>query len=259
MSIADIASKAIVVAENTPNVYEAGRKFEHDRFWDVYQDYGNRTDYASAFAGKGWCEATFMPKYPITVVNGANNMFLKTRFVDFKQHCADNGIVIDFSQATGTSNLFQSCAELTSVPDACGNVPNTTRLDRAFYTCSVLSEVPVIDSRSCKDFNRIFNDCVGLVTVHGIDFTANTGSLGYVFQNCNALKNLTINGTIKTSGLNLSWSTELSHDSLMSVTNALEDYSGSGAAYTVTLGTANLAKLTAAEKAIATQKGWTLA
>ena len=258
MSIADIASKAIVVAENAPKVYEAGQKTEHDRFWDVFQDYGNRTDYVYAYCGQGWNETTFMPKYPVTVVNG-HDMFRNSGFVDLKKHCADNGIVIDLSKATSTYNLLYGCSELMSIPDSFGDVPNTTALDRAFYSCPALAEVPVIDSRSCKDFNRMFNDCFGLVTVHGIDFTANTGSLGYVFQNCYALKNLTINGTIKTSGLNLSWSTELSHDSLMSVTNALEDYSGSGATYTVTLGTNNLAKLTAVEKVIATQKGWTLA
>jgi hypothetical protein len=45
----------------------------------------------------------------------------------------------------------------------------------------------------------------------------------------------------------------------MNVINILKDYSGSGTTYTLTLGSTNLAKLTDAEKAIATEKGWTLA
>ena len=46
---------------------------------------------------------------------------------------------------------------------------------------------------------------------------------------------------------------------ILSILNCLKDYKDSGTTYTVTLGATNLAKLTDAEKAIATQKGWTLA
>jgi hypothetical protein len=73
------------------------------------------------------------------------------------------------------------------------------------------------------------------------------------------LENVTFEGTIGQNGLNFSWSINLSHDSLMSIINCLKDYSGTGTTKTVTLGATNLAKLTTAEKAVATQKGWTLA
>ena len=52
--------------------------------------------------------------------------------------------------------------------------------------------------------------------------------------------------------------TFVSMEELNSIINALKDYSGSGKTYTCTLGATNLAKLTDAEKAIATEKGWTL-
>jgi hypothetical protein len=75
------------------------------------------------------------------------------------------------------------------------------------------------------------------------------------FSNCPALTTLIIEGTIGQNGFDVSSCTKLSHDSLMSIINALKSgVSG----LTVTLGSANLAKLTDAEKAIATQKGWTL-
>ena len=32
-----IAEKLTKVAENVPKVYEAGKKDEHDKFWDEYQ------------------------------------------------------------------------------------------------------------------------------------------------------------------------------------------------------------------------------
>ena len=46
----------------------------------------------------------------------------------------------------------------------------------------------------------------------------------------------------------------------MSIINCLKDYSTdtSGTSHTVTLGTTNLAKLTDEQKAIATEKGWSL-
>jgi len=74
------------------------------------------------------------------------------------------------------------------------------------------------------------------------------------------LTNLGIDGEISYNW-QFTRSTILTHDSLMNVINALADYSQdtSGTAHTLTLGATNLAKLTNAEKAIATQKGWTLA
>ena len=48
-------------------------------------------------------------------------------------------------------------------------------------------------------------------------------------------------------------------ESLLSILNALKDYSSSTSSWVCTLGTTNLEKLTEEQKAIATEKGWTLA
>lgn len=77
------------------------------------------------------------------------------------------------------------------------------------------------------------------------------------FDNCNDLTNLNVEGVIGTNYLVLSYCPKLTHDSLMSIINALEKKTSGS--WTVTLGATNLAKLTDAEKAIATEKGWTLA
>ena len=80
-----------------------------------------------------------------------------------------------------------------------------------------------------------------------------------MFQNCKA-SNITFteDSVIACRGLDFS-SCPLTHDSLMSIVNALQDKASLGTTGTITLGTTNLAKLTDGEKAIATQKGWTLA
>lgn len=85
------------------------------------------------------------------------------------------------------------------------------------------------------------------------DKTANVKNL---FYRCTALKNVTFEGEIG-YGFDVSDSTAITHDSLMSIINALE--TKTSGTHTMTFGSTNLAKLTDAEKALATQKGWTLA
>ena len=114
--------------------------------------------------------------------------------------------------------------------------------------------VDITFNKNC-DVQYFFANCTKLVTVRKIicDKTANVRSL---FGNCKALKNVTFEGEIG-YGFNVTASTLLTHDSLMSIINALE--TKTSGTHTMTFGAANLAKLTDAEKLIATEKGWTLA
>jgi hypothetical protein len=104
---------------------------------------------------------------------------------------------------------------------------------------------------------QTFYNCKQLVSIEKM-ILSNAASFQNTFAYCTELQNLTIEGVIGKTGFNVSNSTKLTHDSLMSIINALETKT-SGTTGTVTLGATNLAKLTDAEKAIATQKGWTLA
>ena len=60
-----IAEKLQTIAENEQKVYEAGVKSEYDRFWDIMQANGTRTNYARAFYGEGWRTETFLPKLSV--------------------------------------------------------------------------------------------------------------------------------------------------------------------------------------------------
>lgn len=101
----------------------------------------------------------------------------------------------------------------------------------------------------------LFAACSLLKTIRKLVVDENTVFPRW-FDSCNSLENITIEGTIA-ANIDIHWS-PLTHDSLMSIINALMDYSGSETTYTCTLGATNLAKLTDAEKTIATEKGWTL-
>ena len=223
---------------DTDKAYEAGekagRKAEYDMFWDNFQNYGNRLSYSYMFGARGWTDENFKPKYDIRPNGSATSLF---RYLEVTEDLPTiferQGIVLDTSKAT---NLEYCCQSLNSpVPLSLGT-----------FDCTGL-EVRLTSSFSCpaiKQVMLIINDAV---------IFYNT------FNNATNLVDLELEGTLGTDGLSLSNSKKLTHDSLMSVINALKDFSGTSTTRTVTLGSDNLAKLTDDEKKIATDKGWTLA
>lgn len=125
-----IAKKLTTIAENVPKVFEAGKKAEYDAFWDVYQQNGERQDYQCAFAGKGWNEHTFKPKYDIKptsaygMFNYINNTSANIDLVKIEEEC---GIKFDFS--------------------------NCTNFQYAFYSSGVI-RLGTIDTRAAKSFSQ---------------------------------------------------------------------------------------------------------
>lgn len=226
--------------------YEDGKQdgiqSEYDRFWDVYHAPGD--DYcAFRFAGHGWTDETFTPKQDIVPLGDSMQMFYACRIVNLPECLERQGISLDFSQCTG-------------------------RVDQMFAYCTYIEDIPMLDFRNAKRddnsglFNAMFSGCRNLRTIRGF-YIRGDGTSGYstAFQNCAALENITFYGVIGRNGLNLQWSTKLTHDSLMSIINCLEDKSAdtSGTVWKVTLGTDNLAKLSESEKLMMDNKGWTYA
>ena len=215
------------------NVYDAGRKAEYDAFWDAFQNYGNRTDYINAFARSGWTEANFRPKYNIlgTTFSGC---FAETKAeIDLQKRLEEQGISLDTSLATNVDSMF--------------NGSKFTRIGR-------------IDLRNCTTVRYAFA-AMTLCCIIDLIILKDDGSqdLSTSFMSTNSLLELRFEGTIG-KNTNLQWSSNLSHDSLMSIINCLQDKSGdtSGTLWTVTLGDTNIAKLTPEEQQIAYDKGWVL-
>lgn len=158
-------------------------------------------------------------------------------------------------------SMFHDCKSLRKIEkkyfDLSGvtvaSSANTSGHYNTFYNCAALEEVEDI-GLPAGGYYYTFFACRNLHTLEVFRVTADT-KFTNPFGVCVALQNITIDGTIGQSGLNFSWS-PLTHDSLMSIINAL---GVTDSALSITLGTDNLAKLTDAEKAVATQKGWTLA
>lgn len=223
-----VAEKLTKIAENEQKVCEAGKVIGRDEqcceFWDSYTDCGNRTDYKFAFYSKGWNNKTFKP----TVVlrpKKAESMFAYSEIVGDLTELAE----IDFSA--------------------------TTEMKNAFYSCSEITHIGEINTSQCTGYASCFYGMRKLVGIKKLAFSGRVSSFGSMFQNCVALKDIVIEGVIR-GNISFQYSTELTHDSLMSILNALYDSSGTSTTYKLTIGSENYAKLTDEEIAIAESKNW---
>ena len=137
------------------------------------------------------------------------------------------------------------------------NMPdNLIRIETgAFFQCNSLTNI-TLPSGVQYLRTQAFYDCRGLKTISIPNSTKEFGDRA--FSLCSSLENVTLESGFNASGLDLSASTLYSVNTLVAMLNALSDRTGLEA-YTLVLGSANLAKLSNEEIVIATQKNWTLA
>lgn len=215
---------------------EAGKTAEWNEFWDNHQRKGNTTTYTGAFSG--WKTANFKPKYDIIPIT-CNRIFTNFGYwdqpFDLQQLVEKAGIKLDFSKSQNMGYAFNMCnAKRLGVIDL-------SSASTAEFMCAYAAKLETIDEiilseeKFCK--------------------------LNGAFNGATALKNIKITGKIMgQSGIIFEDSLFLTHDSLISIFNALDgSHLAEGRNYTLSLGSRNFSKLTNEEKAIATQKGWTLA
>lgn len=219
------------------NGYAAGEKHEYDRFWDAYQENGNKTNYESAFHGTGWNDETFKPKYNIapTNVNGGYSMFRYSQMTDIQKALEDRGLVLDVSRAY-LSQMFQ--------------YSKTKRLGTINMNACVYAGVA----------DYAFYGAA-IETIDKLVVKANVQFSNSVFYNCTYLTNLTIEGVIGMNGFNVQWSPNLSKASIISIINALSTTtSGLTVTLSATAVTNAFGSTTADEwtALVATKSNWTI-
>lgn len=215
------------MAENIPNVYEAGRQSQYDEFWNAFQDDGARTDYRNAFFM--WDEDTYNPKYVVKPTT-AEKMFYNSPIQDIYK----NGIVtIDFSNCAVLTDCFRFCSVKSL---------GIINLKRLTSTAS----------------SAVFAYCPNLHTIEKL-ILKEDGSITFAswFTSVTKLENITIEGKIG-KAISFQWASLLTYDSLISIKNALLDVSETGTTRTITLHANAKAKLTESDIAEITQKGWTI-
>ena len=184
-----------------------------------------------------------------------------SKITNFLYFCTENRFTADelaklnTSNGTNFKNMFDNCKALTTIPNL--DTSKGTNFYSMFNQGTALTSIPNLDTSNGTNFSFMFNNCRVLTTISKLNLSKATNLSG-TFQYCLALENITFEGTITTS-INFSSSTKLTHDSLMSIINALADKSSSTGTYKLTIGSTNIAKLTAEELQIIENKGWTYA
>lgn len=152
--------------------------------------------------------------------------------------------LIDTSKCTQFSYMFNGCANLKELPQY--NTSKGVNFNYAFNITS-LEKIPLLDLSLATNIANMLN--------------ANSRNLRDVggFKDLGKAYLTTQSANYYAYTLNLSGCSKLTHDSLMNLINNLYDIATAGVQpQKLQLGPTNLAKLTDEEKAIATNKGWSL-
>ena len=238
----------------------------------------------------------FLPWENINNINSfhANNYFLKkytylanntqTQLISIFSRCYNLEEIknpISLKNCTSAYDAFSYCRKLKNNPIADGdgenllkcqnmylenyelkyldlNVSNSTDIGALVRDCYKLKTLKLHNTSKANSFYFMCANCFSLITIDALDFDNATNILG-IFNGCYSLQNIDEVRNIKITGLTFS-NSSLNHETLLRILNALYDYSIQELEepHQLTLGNINLNKLTDEEKAIATEKGWTL-
>lgn len=192
--------KTFMSAVSEEDAYHEGEQAEYDRFWDAFQDNGNRTDYANAFLDFWWQPDTLRPKYTCKVVQGGS-MFARCYWQkpNIVEPMDISHISIDVTEATDCSMMFAN-ANIKAVTLIFGD--KITSLNNAF-------------TKGSGDGKPM--EITLLVPNPNCDWTN-----AFAYHNVKEL-NLLEGTVIGRNGFNVQWATGLSKANLTSIINALSD------------------------------------
>lgn len=232
-----IDKKLVTIADNVEKVYGKGYSDSEEEIWKLLTRNGEKEDYPMYF------RATNLEGYNIPDGYFKPTGNIDRIFYDYRGKELPGGL--DFSEL-GTTN------------------PHSTAAYQMLFTWSKLEHIydigfPAYPRNDAVTYHQTFLQCNYLKKIDILRVEPRTSFNG-TFGACYALESLTIEGVIGKNGFSVK-DCPLNHDSLMSIINALEDKTGdeSGTSWVITLGATNLEKLTDEEKAIATDRGWSLA
>lgn len=145
MSIAD---KLTIIAENEQKVFDAGKDAERDKFWDEFQQYGNRRNYRYAFYDN-YTDVMFNPKYPFICTNNCSNMFQYCKLTKIEQ-------TVDFSSSTQTaiSSVFANTVYLETISDL--RIKSGVSIANWFTSAKALKNITIT---GVIDLDASFVDC----------------------------------------------------------------------------------------------------
>ena len=213
---------------------EGGSDGYYNEFWDSYQSNGNRLSYTDGFAGMGWNNETFKPKYNINP-NNCYRLFAESKISGDLVDILNNlNILFNTSQSTDMYYAF-ALSQFTHLGII--SFESSTAINNSFRTASSLE---IIDELIFKEdgsntFNTPFMGCTALTTITKI-----SGKIG--------------------NSIPFPQSSKLTDDTVDQIINALKDYSGTTTQPTLTVHADVYNKMVQSGKdTLVTAKNWKLA
>lgn len=204
--MSDITEKIIQAANNVPIVYQTGYSDSENDFWEQFQQGGSRTNYEYGFSN--WGQEYIRPKYKVVLSGGTKQ---GERLVSMFDGCSNLKIIekeyFDFSQHNYSPT---------------GSVTSTFGNYAIFRYCESLEEIQDIGLNANFIYYLTFAYCSKLKKIEKIRVTETTTFSG-VFNYSEAIEDITIEGTIGQNGFNISWSPNLTKESIVSIVSALSE------------------------------------
>ena len=158
------------------------------------------------------------------------------------------------------NNTFIYDSKLTVLDVSGFNTSHVTTMSQMFSGCSSLTSLDVshFDTSNVRDIYEMFYGCGNMRTLNigNMDLSGLTGNMNSTFRDCSSLRSITGQFVGLKLSISFGWSKLLDHDSAMMVINSAETVT---TVQTVSFSSQTKALLSDEEKAILTNKGWTLA
>lgn len=196
----------------------------------------------------------------LTNLDMSNVTLLNRMFWDCRNLIEIKGLNKNLPNLTNISSVFYNCTSLLSLDLSNWNTSNISTLESIFYNCRSLTSLNLSswNTSNVTNISSLFSYCTNLIDLNlsGWNLINCSSINSFIFYQCYNLTNLqapqNINAEISFSDCN-----NLTVDSLLSILNNLTNRNGT-LSMKCHLGATNLAKLTAEQKAIATNKNWIL-
>ena len=179
-------------------------------------------------------------------------------FVTMFYKCANLGNVkLPFSStAAGTNfnSMFYSCSSLTTVP--LFNTAAGTNFSSMFVNCSSLTTVPLFNTAAGTNFSSMFVSCYSLTTVPAFNVSNAIAASSLTDFITNTIALSSFNATGASQSISFAASPKLAYPQLQAILANL----GTAVAGSIVniSGTYGQPSITAADRLVATNKGWTV-
>ena len=163
-----------------------GKKAQYDDFWEEYQQGGERINYNYAFAGLGWNEKTFNPKYPINIGTGEE---YRVKGMFYRFNCGSS-TPLDFRNYSHVVNAetFKNAQSAANLFDGARfnfldvDLSNCTTLSACFSSGmnhTYCTDIKLKVSEKCSNFSGAFSYCSSLTNLEFKEGSVIAANIGF--------------------------------------------------------------------------------